>query len=75
MQEFPKWKYSRERSVIVHSAEEEQALGDGFHDRQDFVEAEPAKLPSAEDLDAVEEEKAVKEVTKKRGKKIDFPKL
>lgn len=48
-QEFPKWKYQGARGVVVNTADEEAALGDGYTDSP-TEEAAPA--PAADPRDA-----------------------
>ena len=39
--EYPKWKYRGADGVLVHSAEEEAALGDGWADQPSEVSPAP----------------------------------
>lgn len=49
-QTFPKWKYhATERARVVHSVEEEEALGDSWADRPDLVSTKDASAAENED--------------------------
>lgn len=54
-QTFPKWKYhATERARVVHSVEEEEALGDSWADRPDLVSTKPAAAENEDDTPAAE---------------------
>lgn len=65
-QEYPKWKYKGAKGVLVNSADEEKALGDGYADAPTEEASAPEVDPRDAEIEALKAQLAAAQAGGKR---------